>query len=117
MPSAPADVYWRSVAAEPSPQVTCSFQGLSGPGSPKEPRPKLFDVPSSPVSSACGVRLGFTLFTTTVVSYVVEPPSLSKIRPLTTWLEGPSANVQVAEALAPAAAYEAGSEAGLPSQA
>jgi hypothetical protein len=50
------------------------------PASENEPSPKLFEEPSTPLSSAGGVSDGGTFFTTTFVVYSLEPSSLSKIR-------------------------------------
>ena len=67
------------VSVVPSPQLTSTAQGLSVPGSVKEPRSKLAELPSSLVWSAGAVTVGGTFVTLTASVYSLVPPSLSRI--------------------------------------
>ena len=66
-PSEPVEVASAGSELELSPQSTCTFHGLSGPGSLNEPRSKLFDEPSSEDWSLGAVTVGGTFFTVTDV--------------------------------------------------
>ena len=79
-PSDPAVVALKVVSGVLSPQLTSTAQGLSAPGSVKEPRSKLgSELPSSLFWSAGAVTDGGMFVTLTVLVYSVLPPSLSRI--------------------------------------
>src|SRR5213082_1994846 len=80
------------VAKEPSPQSTVTCQGLSSPGSLKEPRAKLCEEPSLEDWSAGAVTLGGTFATCTTWTdseSVSEAPSESVTLILTSVCAGP----------------------------
>ena len=88
-PSDPCVSALKVVGVVPSPQSTETDQPLAppsfAPASLKEPRPKAPLEPSLAVWSAGAVTTGGALLTVIVVLYCVLPPSLSMIRPVTTY--------------------------------
>src|SRR6266705_2809173 len=85
------------VLKEPSPQLTVICQGLSSPGSPKEPSWKLCVEPSLLDWSAGAVTLGATLATLTTCTdseSVLEAPSESVTLILTSVWAGPAGKKQ-----------------------
>ena len=103
-PSEPCVAWLKVVCGPPSPQFTSTDHGLSfTPASLKEPRVKLALEPSLAFWFAGAVTTGFAFVTTTLVVKVLEPLSLSKIRPRTgnvPW----SAKLQHVEVAVPAPA-------------
>ena len=91
-PSDPVDAALKLVVADPSPQSTVTAQGVSGPGSVKDPRSKLAELPSSPAWSAGAVTAGGTFATWTTWTdslALLVPPSESCILILTLAVAGP----------------------------
>src|ERR1051326_8984931 len=73
----PGDVWLKVAWALPSPQFTSTAHGESAPGSEKEPRSRVFDVPSSAFWLTGGVTEGGTFDTVTLNVVCPESPSLS----------------------------------------
>ena len=82
-PSEPGDATLKLESVVPSPQLMSTAQGLSAPGSVKEPRSKLAELPSSLAWLAGAVTVGATFVTLTVSVYSLVPPSWSRMRAAT----------------------------------